>query len=305
MSKYYAVRKGRKIGVFSSWDDCKKQVEGYGSAEYKSFSTLDEANHYLNLSNNNDSHELKSEETLKTLKAYVDGSYSKETDLYSYGCVLIDESITRLSGVGNDKRNSSLWNVAGELLGTMKAIKWAYQKKYEKIVIFHDYEGIAKWANGDWKANKEGTKEYINFIAHYKELISLQFIKVKAHSGDKYNEEADKLAKDAMTQYINNEGVIEEENTDIEKNDIEEVNLFRTIANEQEKAKDQFIFKIKGYQLTESKLKKFTKEVWRRKGYKVNQIASVNIKLETEKFKIEFAITDKEGKIHNFSFFID
>jgi ribonuclease HI len=35
--KYYVVWKGRATGVFSSWDDCKAQTNGYEGAVFKSF----------------------------------------------------------------------------------------------------------------------------------------------------------------------------------------------------------------------------------------------------------------------------
>ncbi len=38
--KFYVVWKGRKTGVFSSWDECAAQVQGYPDAEYKSFPSL-------------------------------------------------------------------------------------------------------------------------------------------------------------------------------------------------------------------------------------------------------------------------
>ncbi|MDR0971365.1 MAG: ribonuclease H family protein [Bacteroidales bacterium] len=41
--KYYVVWSGRNKGVFSSWEDCKKEVFGYENAKYKSFSTKQEA----------------------------------------------------------------------------------------------------------------------------------------------------------------------------------------------------------------------------------------------------------------------
>jgi ribonuclease HI len=41
--KYYVVWKGRETGVFSSWDECKKQIEGFAEAKYKSFESLAEA----------------------------------------------------------------------------------------------------------------------------------------------------------------------------------------------------------------------------------------------------------------------
>ena len=44
--KYYAVRKGRTLGIYDNWEDCERQVKGIAS-EFKSFSTLEEAKAYL------------------------------------------------------------------------------------------------------------------------------------------------------------------------------------------------------------------------------------------------------------------
>ena len=41
--KFYVVWNGRRTGVFSSWNVCKKQVDGFENAQYKSFANLDEA----------------------------------------------------------------------------------------------------------------------------------------------------------------------------------------------------------------------------------------------------------------------
>jgi ribonuclease HI len=35
--KFYTVWNGRQKGVFSSWDECKKQIDGFEGAQYKSF----------------------------------------------------------------------------------------------------------------------------------------------------------------------------------------------------------------------------------------------------------------------------
>ncbi len=37
--KFYVVWKGRRTGIFSSWDACAAQVQGYPGAQYKSFTT--------------------------------------------------------------------------------------------------------------------------------------------------------------------------------------------------------------------------------------------------------------------------
>jgi ribonuclease HI len=46
--KFYVVWKGKHPGIFESWDDCKAQIEGFKGAQYKSFSTFDEAKKAFN-----------------------------------------------------------------------------------------------------------------------------------------------------------------------------------------------------------------------------------------------------------------
>ena len=35
--RYYAVREGRKVGVFTKWSDAKQQIERFEGADYKVF----------------------------------------------------------------------------------------------------------------------------------------------------------------------------------------------------------------------------------------------------------------------------
>ncbi len=37
--KFYVVWKGRKPGIYSSWDECQQQIKGFQDAQYKSFKT--------------------------------------------------------------------------------------------------------------------------------------------------------------------------------------------------------------------------------------------------------------------------
>ena len=74
----------------------------------------------------------------------------------------------------------------------------ALENGLEKIIIYHDYAGIAKWCTGDWKAEKEGTKRYKQYYDSVKDRLAVRFVKVAAHTGDTYNEMADRLAKDAL-----------------------------------------------------------------------------------------------------------
>lgn len=40
---YYAVAKGRNVGIFSTWAECENQVKGFSGAVFKKFKTNDEA----------------------------------------------------------------------------------------------------------------------------------------------------------------------------------------------------------------------------------------------------------------------
>ena len=79
--KYYAVRVGRQPGIYSSWDECKAQVNGYPNAKYKSFTTLEAAKQFM-------APEAKATTEQAECVAYVDGSFDQSTFCYSYGVVL-------------------------------------------------------------------------------------------------------------------------------------------------------------------------------------------------------------------------
>jgi ribonuclease HI len=42
-SKFYVVWTGNKPGIYTSWADCKMQVDGFTGARYKAFNTFEEA----------------------------------------------------------------------------------------------------------------------------------------------------------------------------------------------------------------------------------------------------------------------
>ncbi len=190
--KYYAVKKGLKPGIYTSWDDCKKQVYNFSGAVYKSFGTREAAMDFM---------EQKPPRVIKAdVICYVDGSFNLATRTYGYGGVLIkdDQVIKKFKGRGTNSEYASMRNVAGEILGSLKAIDHAIKLGYKSIVVYYDYEGIEKWADKLWQARKPGTIEYVEKIDKYRKQINITFVKVAAHSGDYYNDMVDKLAKEAV-----------------------------------------------------------------------------------------------------------
>ena len=213
-NKYYAVKVGKKPGIYNTWDECKEQVNKFPGAIYKSFKTMEEAKKFilLNLDNkeqNNDSSNISTKLNEKTsesfladegLTIYVDGSFSLEKKNFSYGLVAIDNGkvIYEDKGIGFDEKAVPLRNVSGEVLGAMKAVEYAIEKGYEKVTIVFDYQGIESWALGIWKRNNEITSNYNKFMQEKMKEIKISFKKVKGHSGDKFNDRVDSLAKEAL-----------------------------------------------------------------------------------------------------------
>ena len=190
-SKYYAVRKGRKPGIYRTWDDCKSQVFKCEGAEYKSFTTEAEALYYMGA--------VKDETGESDSYAYVDGSFNATTGVYGFGGFLMhDGNKYILSGSGEDKEMASMRNVAGEILGSMAAVQKAIELGIESVDVYFDYMGIRAWALGEWKRNKKGTMAYYDYMQSVKDKIAVNFVKVKGHSGVDGNEEADRLAKKAV-----------------------------------------------------------------------------------------------------------
>ena len=190
--KYYAVRQGRTIGVFNSWDECKEQVSGYSGAEYKSFMTIEEANAYIKKEEN------AAPDTDGAI-AYVDGSYLHKKKMFSFGAVIIFGGEEKhFKEAFSDFELASMRNVAGEIKGAEFVMKYCVLINIPSVDIYYDYEGIEKWCSGAWKANKNGTIAYREIYKSCAEKIKISFHKVKGHSGNKYNDLVDSLAKSAL-----------------------------------------------------------------------------------------------------------
>ena len=191
--KFYAVKIGKTPGIYTSWDECRKMVSGFPGAVYKSFADRNEAETFLGKECLDKD---KCKETEPENYAFVDGSFNSKTSVYGYGGFLVTKGVRHvLKGSGDDPQMASMRNVAGEVLGSMAAVKLALELGIEDLTIYYDYMGIEMWATGVWKRNRQGTIAYYDFMQSVRDRIHLSFVKVKGHSGVEGNEEADRLAR--------------------------------------------------------------------------------------------------------------
>ena len=217
--KFYAVKNGKTPGIYETWDECKENVSGFPGAEYKSFKTLEEAKEFMEIGyerkpgsaggvgGTGGARRVKPD--LKTYLAemaeegravaFVDGSYNITTEEYSYGMVLYYEGdIYEASRGFSNPELKELRNIAGEMEGAMAAVRYCDEHGISGVDIYYDYAGIELWANGQWKTNNSGTRDYKAYMDKMSKAIDIVFHKVKGHSGDVGNDRADKLAKEAI-----------------------------------------------------------------------------------------------------------
>ena len=201
--KYYAVRVGRKPGIYNTWAECQKETKGVSGAAFKSFATREEAMAFVNPKA---CFFEENEKDLNILDIYIDGSYEHSRKRYSFGMVIDKpEKITMNKGF-DDERFLTNRNVSGELLGAMYAYQWIIDNQEDNTVyqINYDYEGIEKWAMGEWKTNKALTKCYAIISGLAMKKAKIKFNKVPAHSGVELNEMVDQLAKNALEYEVSN-----------------------------------------------------------------------------------------------------
>ena len=179
---YYAVRRGRKPGIYRTYAECEKQVSGFSHQEYKKFSSREAAEEYM-------------QEKENKAWAFVLGDYNSDTGVYGYGGFLCDgERDYPLSGCANDPDIRTMRADAGKLLGIMAAVRKAEELGIQELMIRYDLTGIEKWATGEWKAGRPGTKAYAEFMNSDERRVRLNFEWVKSGADTERKRKASALA---------------------------------------------------------------------------------------------------------------
>lgn len=211
---YYAVAKGLHVGIYNTWEECKKQTQGFKGAKFKKFSNENDAKHFIEEHNNNIQIEIINE--------------IKEPDYYIYtdGACSNNGNNKAIAGIGiyfgtNDPRNVSKKiegkptnNVAelSAILETCEIVKDDLEnEKTITIVSDSNYSILCATTYGkknalqNWKKdipNKDLVKTLFEFVSNYP---NLQFQYIQAHTNREDihsigNYHADLLATSCLTK---------------------------------------------------------------------------------------------------------
>ena len=204
--RYYAVRKGRNIGIFTQWKQAQASIKGLYGAQFKKFLTLEEAERFMNELNVNYIGK-------KVIDVYCDGSVPENgyrRTKGGIGIVFGEEEISE--AVPENRYGSKITNNIAELYAISRVFDLISDKN-QSNVIYHVYTDskysinsitawCKKWKTNDWKdsngkeiKNLQLIKELSERYEQIKNICDIRY--VKGHSISRGNTRADALARDA------------------------------------------------------------------------------------------------------------
>ncbi|XP_040097332.1 ribonuclease H1 isoform X3 [Oryx dammah] len=204
LAMFYAVRRGRKAGVFRTWDECRAQVDRFPAARFKKFATEEEAWAFV------------------SRPASPSHSEGDSVVVYTDGCCSSNGRKRARAGIGvywgpghplnvGIRLPGRQTNQRAEIHAACKAIEQAKAQDITKLVLYTDsmftINGITTWVKG-WKQNgwRTSTGKEVTNKEDFAELerlargMDIQWMHVPGHSGFRGNEEADRLAREGAKQ---------------------------------------------------------------------------------------------------------
>ncbi len=237
--KFYVVWQGRETGIFTDWDTCKKQVDAFAGAKYKSFKTREEAEAAFNggVKNTVKNTALKngapakkktsssaSKNTIKTYTADEIDAMSLDTKIFTDGgCEPNPGEAGSGIAIYRDNAVDELWyglynpngtNNTAELNALHKALAIAGNEadKGKSVAIFCDskysIQCVTQWAvNWEKKGWKKASGEIKNlelikemFALHQQLKDKIHVLHVNGHVGVEGNELADRMSIMAIAE---------------------------------------------------------------------------------------------------------
>jgi ribonuclease HI len=148
--------------------------------------------------------------SMKRVEIYTDGACSGNPGPGGWGAVLLYQDYRKEISGGNDLTTNQRMELTAviEALKALKVTGWEVVVYSDSAYIVNAFKQnwLSKWEKNDWKNSK---KEAVANQDLWKELIALshrnhiKVEKVKGHSGVKWNERCDELARNAIKKMAN------------------------------------------------------------------------------------------------------
>lgn len=137
---------------------------------------------------------------------YVDGSYKPTTNTIGCAFTLSDDTCKKPYRAAFSKQLKSQHkygsNIA-EMIAAKTAIKTARSLGFTQIIIYHDWNGLELFSHRNRiKKRHKGCPSYVvyaEYIEKVRNVAEVSFVKVKAHSGNEFNNLVDKMARAGKT----------------------------------------------------------------------------------------------------------
>lgn len=224
--KFYVVWQGRQTGIFTDWDTCKKQVDAFAGAKYKSFKTRADAEQAFagnvvssaSKSAGSQAKKKSSKQTVKTytadeidsmplnIKIFTDGGCEPNPGNAGSGIAVYRNNVVEELWYGLYNPNGT--NNTAELHALHQALIMAQSEvdNGKSVAIFCDskysIQCVTQWAvNWQKKGWKKPSGEIKNlelikqmFALHQQLKNKIQVLHVNGHVGVEGNELADRMS---------------------------------------------------------------------------------------------------------------
>ncbi|KAK7247846.1 Ribonuclease H1 [Aureococcus anophagefferens] len=226
---FYAVARGRETGVFATWDQCSKVVNGFAGAKYKKFDDRGAAEAFARGDGGatTSAPTRKKQQPKRTAFAPPAGVLAVYTDGGCRGNVAVDTNRTQPAGWGfvavrDGHVLAERWgpvelargaagylgaekcsNNTGELSAIGEALLWLRDEDRgaARALICYDSKYAANITDGTYRAHKNvdlaRTCQSLFAAERSRRAGGVALQHVKGHSGDAFNDRADALRADA------------------------------------------------------------------------------------------------------------
>ena len=195
LHRWYGVRRGFEPGVYPSWEDARRQVEGYVGAEYRVFRSFAAAQVWAaGYDMAALAVELLGREGITV--AHVAGGAG--AGFYAYASLVTSPDGKRhvISGIGEDAAALRVGPLAGELSAVMHTISWCRRMGVRELAVFHARRESGMWADRLSSPPSPLAASYSRYVLAARPLVSFNLVTERA--GDRFSEDVDRLLRSTM-----------------------------------------------------------------------------------------------------------